>query len=1060
MSTETKDALLARLLELPEGERAEYLKQVCASVPGLWETVRPVLLTPSPTDGTTPVAVPKSDGERVRIMELALDLHESGSETIGPYKLLQKIGEGGFGVVWMAEQQTPVRRRVAVKVIKSGMDTREVIARFEAERQALALMDHPNIARVFDAGSTDLGQPYFVMELVRGIPITRYCDDHRLSTQQRLHLFIAVCHAVQHAHQKGIIHRDLKPSNIIVTLHDGVPMPKIIDFGIAKATESRLTDKTLFTQFHAFLGTPAYTSPEQMEMSGLDVDTRSDIYSLGVLLYELLAGQPPFDPDTLVKSGLEAMRHTIREIDPPRPSQRVRTLSGEVGTTVGLRRGMTATKLSVLLRGDLDWIVMHCLEKDRTRRYETANNLAADVRRYLTDEPVLARPPTAAYQFKKFFRRHRVGFIAGGAVLASLLAALVIASVSLVRQRAARAREAALRAEADVHTQQARTAAEKSAEVARFMTEMLSGVGPSVALGRDTTMLREVLDRTERRLNSELQGEPSVIADLRATLGQVYRDIGLYAAAEPLLRAVVAHRRQSPDMTSGELSTSLDRLGEILLRLNKPVEAENCLREALALRRQSDGDDSLPVAETLFHLSQLPLSRQTPAESENLLLQVLAIRRQHLGAEHILIADATAALGTAARGRLEHDRAAVLHAEALAMYRRLLGNEHPAVATALDSLGFSLMHLGRKAEAKEAYRESFFLRRKLLGAQHPQLVVALLRYFSQISTAEADADVIALVRDFIAAQRKVLPNGSPLLGPPLLILASLLDSPARDQAASIELVREARDLFHRSIASGPSIDVEVLNTMSLFGWGKFVTGHASEGRLMTEEGLTLSRNAFGQTHTGLILPNRILAWVYLGMRHYAEAIPQFEEAIRVDRATLPATHAFIGMDVTGLGTAYCGARRFSDARRVLELGIATENDWAKAGKAGSGSRPLMLSELGRTLTQQGLFTEAESAFRASLRQYTGEHSNPLLLLIRPPCWTQVGLGTALCGETRYAEAEPLLLAAFEELSSRESSYCGDARAMVTDSYNAVIALYSAWGKPDAVQRWQARKPSI
>src|SRR5688572_8002841 len=378
----------------------------------------------------------------VRVLESALvaDAPEAPGSHIGPYKLLEELGEGGFGVVWMVEQQEPIRRRVALKIIKLGMDTREVIARFEAERQALALMDHPNIARVFDAGATDSGRPYFAMELVRGVPITRYCDESRLSTEARLRLFVSVCHAVQHAHQKGVIHRDLKPSNILVTLHDGIPVPKVIDFGIAKATSGvRLTDKTLFTQFHAFIGTPAYTSPEQMEMSGLDVDTRSDIYSLGVLLYELLTGRTPFDPDTLAKSGLEATRRMLREIDPPRPSHRVGTLSDADRTSVAQQRGTDAVKLSVLLRGDLDWVVMRALEKDRTRRYETPSALAADIQRYLENEPVVARPPSNTYRARKFVRRHKVGFFAATAVASSLVAGLIIASVSLVRERAARA---------------------------------------------------------------------------------------------------------------------------------------------------------------------------------------------------------------------------------------------------------------------------------------------------------------------------------------------------------------------------------------------------------------------------------------------------------------------------------------------------------------------------------------------------------------------------------------------------------------------------------------------
>jgi len=412
-------ALFSAALELPASQRAAYLQEACADDPALrlrleallrvHEEAIPFLESPPAGARESPMGA-EVPGPTMRLSSSAA---EKAGDRIGRYKLLQQIGEGGCGVVYMAEQEEPVRRRVALKVIKLGMDTKQVIARFEAERQALALMDHPNIAKVLEAGATETGRPYFVMELVRGIKITDFCDQNNLSTRERLDIFVQVCQAVQHAHQKGIIHRDLKPSNILVADHDGVPVPKIIDFGIAKATtDQRLTNKTLFTAFEQFIGTPAYMSPEQAKLSGLDVDTRTDIYSLGVLLYELLTGKTPLDQKELLAAGLDEMRRTICEKEPIRPSTRLSAMLEGERTTTAKHRHTDAPKLIHLLLGDLDWIVMKALEKDRARRYETANGLARDVQRYLTDEPVVARPPSKLYRFQKMARRNKLAFAA------------------------------------------------------------------------------------------------------------------------------------------------------------------------------------------------------------------------------------------------------------------------------------------------------------------------------------------------------------------------------------------------------------------------------------------------------------------------------------------------------------------------------------------------------------------------------------------------------------------------------------------------------------------------
>src|SRR5262245_50337583 len=426
-------ALFDEASELPPERRAAFLDETCAGDDELRNRVMQLLEAAERSAG--PLDRPAMAHAGSLLRQLAQEepaqptesVMPAGEETVppvGPYRPLQKLGEGGMGEVWLAEQTEPIRRKVALKLIKAGMDTKHFVARFEAERQALALMDHPTIARVFDAGATPRGLPYFVMEYVQGEPITAYCDRQRLTMRERLELLSRICEGVQHAHQKGIIHRDLKPSNVLVAIQGGRPVPKIIDFGVAKATAQRLTERTMYTELGALIGTPEYMSPEQAEMTGLDVDTRTDVYALGVILYELLTGALPFDPKELRAAGFDEIRRRIREVDPPRPSTKVSTL-GERATESARRRGTEPAKLVSRLRGDLDWITMKALEKDRTRRYGSPMELAADIARHLGDEPVQARPPSVAYRTRKFIRRHRLGAAAAAFISLTLVAGMI-----------------------------------------------------------------------------------------------------------------------------------------------------------------------------------------------------------------------------------------------------------------------------------------------------------------------------------------------------------------------------------------------------------------------------------------------------------------------------------------------------------------------------------------------------------------------------------------------------------------------------------------------------------
>ncbi len=740
----------------------------------------------APDGGQVPPVEPESNqvGTEKTTLVVRPSPTEKAGDRISRYKLLQQIGEGGFGVVYMAQQEEPVRRRVALKIIKLGMDTRQVVARFEAERQALALMDHPNVAKVLDGGATETGRPFFVMELVHGIKITEYCDQNSLSAPQRLELFMQVCRAIQHAHQKGIIHRDIKPSNILVALQDGVPVPKIIDFGIAKATQQELTEQTVFTQFGQFLGTPAYMSPEQAEMSGLDVDTRSDIYSLGVLLYELLTGKTPFDNQELLAAGLEEMRRRIREKEPARPSTRLNAMLKEELTTTAKRRHVEAPKLLKLVRGDLDWIVMKCLEKDRTRRYETANGLAMDLLRYLEQEPVVARPPSRLYRFQKLVRRNKVLFGAAAATGAALVVGLGIANWSLVREREAH--------------RQAHTEAAKSRRAFQFLQAMLNGVGPSKARGRDTEMLREILDDTARSVGTDLKQEPEVEAEVRNTLGDVYLALGEHEKAETMIEAALAIRRKVLGNRHPDVAASLNSVGNVLSARGQLTNAETAYREALEIRKKSFGAESAEVATILNDLGAVLELQFRLSEAEDTERRALALRLKLFPHEHSSIAETLNNLGSILLRQGRYAEVESILRTNLSMLPKLVGPIHPQVADTLNNLGFVLQKEGKLAEAEERLSQALEMERQLHGPEHPLLADCLANLANVLRDQGKPAAAEPLYRNALAMRRNIYGENNRYVVASLNTLARLLRDegklPEAEQFA-FEATEAARVVF-------------------------------------------------------------------------------------------------------------------------------------------------------------------------------------------------------------------------------------------------------------------------
>ena len=893
-------------LALPDGERSAFLNRACEGDQALRAQIEELLSAESRAPGFL--------DQPTRLGELTDDVSAGprAGETIGRYKLLEQIGEGGFGVVFMAEQTEPVTRRVALKVIKLGMDTRQVIARFEAERQALALMDHPNIARVLDAGATDEGRPYFVMELVRGVPITEYCDTQRLTPRERLDLFVLVCRAVQHAHTKGVIHRDIKPSNVLVTMHDGVSVPKVIDFGIAKATGVRLTDKTLFTQFHQFVGTPAYMSPEQAEMSGLDIDTRTDVYSLGVLLHELLVGVTPFDSERLRSVGYDEARRIIREEEPPRPSTRLSAASeshGPGGQTPPDSRAAQSRRsdprtLTRFVRGDLDWIILKCLSKGRTKRYETASDLAADIERFLRDEPITAHAPGRVERLRKMIRRNRPTFIAGAIVAIALVTATSVSvTFWLSEARHRRIAQAALDAE------EVRSA--ELEQVAAFQGEMLQRVDPDL-MGRrlreniiedvrmaheragmapeqieeqvaladelliradmtnvavnalDTVVFRNALET----VRGDFAGQPLVRAALLGTLSEVYLKLGKQEAALPPMEEALDILRNSLGHDHPETLTASLQVCDILATTRRLEDSRALSRETYSRAVRVLAEDDPIRLRALHRLAANLESFHEFEEAESLLREELEIMRRVYGLDSSETERPLILLAQVLRGQERVEEAEPFVEEGLRlMHRRVDASTGGDRYTALFDLAFWLRELGRPEGTVDWFREALEQSTEVYGEYHSSTLTCMnnIAYLLMLDGRYAEAE--PMLRD--AYRRSLRARGED--NPGTLATASNLGTCLGKMGRSEEAETLLREVLERRRRVQGDDNLDTLRQATRLARHFLDTGRLEDAESLLVDALPRADRVLGDTHEVTNTCHLCLARIHTGLDRYDEA---------------------------------------------------------------------------------------------------------------------------------------------------------------------------------------------